>query len=316
MGKRMNLILLRGQVPTDRDYHEIKHNSLEQEDDIYSHIAYHMADKVEIVYWGRDRFVTYKEGVTVRWVDKLKHYKPTFEPTHIWARGGFPEYNVVLDKYPKVFKAYYGAGARFLPDRKDYNLILVDSEEQKIKAMQKFPKSNVELWFKPAPDNLIHDYDVPKIYDICYVANGSQAKIKGVKWIYRTIPKELSMLHLGTKSKYDPPKNVIRKRILRRDIFQEIKKCKVGIIPYDSIDSCPRAMVEMLACGLPVIALDTVRFWRDKYTDVQVVNKNDFWNKVKNAYPRENVALNYKNNLSIEKCAEYLKGIFNEPRIR
>jgi len=40
----------------------------------------------------------------------------------------------------------------------------------------------------------------------------------------------------------------------------------MGIVAVDSeIDSCPRVIPELLACGLPIVVLDKARFWKDKY---------------------------------------------------
>ena len=74
---------------------------------------------------------------------------------------------------------------------------------------------------------------------------------------------------------------------------EHMSKCKVGIVAVDpTVDSCPRVIPEMLACGLPIIVLDGTRFWVDKYIEGvynsrypyasgELATKEHFWSTVK-----------------------------------
>lgn len=259
----MNVLFLRGKVPTDRNPNEIKFNSLEEEDDVWTHLAMAMGDVVEVVYWGGKRRKRYSPQKSVVWTPSLKKYRPPFEPEIIFARGGFPEYHSVLKRYPAAFKIYYGAGRRHLPIKgfSDYQLTLQDSPRQLSRAKRKFPNIKHVLWTKPAPPQFYpRDVGEPKEYDVCYIANGGQAKIKRIPWVYKTVPEDLKVLHLGLPSGLKPPKNVTCKRVLKNDMPEWISKCWVGIIPYSRVDSAPRALPEMLACGLKVVVCDGVNY--------------------------------------------------------
>ena len=304
----MKLILLRGQVPQDRNPKEILFDRIEDCDDIYTQLAYRLGDQIGSVwYWGGKGQFNYGDRFAVTYHPDFR--KVVWHPEDgyvIWARGGFKEYKPILDNAKNAFKIYYGAGKNFMPDRPDYNLVLCDSKYQLGKVREKFPNTRAELWIKPAADNIIKPEDCRKQYDVCFVANEQQAERKRIPWVYKTKPKDISMLHLGSGYK----------RVLRKDIGHYMSKCRVGIIPYNEIDSCPRAMVEMLACGLPVVAMDTVRFWNEKYVSVNVSRKENFWETVQwylsGALRPGHVLDYYQNHLSLDKAAEYLKNLIKE----
>ena len=104
----------------------------------------------------------------------------------------------------------------------------------------------------------------------------------------------------------------------------------MGIVTVNSdIDSCPRVIPEMLACGLPIVVLDGVRFWKDKYIEStassrnpfstgEIANKENFWNFVESVLnnlklydPRKY----YEQNLSLTLAAKFLRGKIDEIRI-
>ena len=230
----MKLLFLRGQVPQDRNPKEICHKSLAEEDDVWTHLAYHLGDEAcEVVYWGGNRSVKYSDTCTIRWVKSLKNYVCSFEPDVVWARGGFDEYLPALKRYCGVTRVYYGSGVRFRPsDRLDYDLVLCDSAKQLQKVVDR--GYNGQLWIKPAVDTMFYPRDVKKKYDVGYVGDARysfRARIKNIKLAY-TVPKDLKMLHMGWSGKYKVPKNVTVKRKLRKDMAHQISKCKVIVVPY------------------------------------------------------------------------------------
>ncbi len=235
----------------------------------------------------------------------------------IFSRGGFKWQSEILKAHPESFKIYYGAGRRFVPDDNiKYDLVLCDSHRQK-KAIEQ-AGYNGQLFFKPAA-SCFKPHNVKKEYDVCYIANGQQAQFKGVQWVYETAPKNLKILHLGYPSKLTPPENVTCKRVDRIDMAKEISKCKVGIVPYfNKIDSGPRVIPEMLACGLPVYAANNLHLWKNKY-QVEVRAQWGFWQIVKDDLEMSRGLKNmfrnnrrwYNNNLSLKHAATHLREIIN-----
>jgi len=315
----MNWLFLRGSVPKDRNPKEIIFDSLDKCDDMWTHLFYNLLneeDYGEIWYGGGNREQKYAENYIERYVGSFKE-KPKFKPDIIFARGGFEEYDKLLQKYPDAFKVYYGAGKRHTPQSKlqEYNLTLQDSFERWQKARKKMPKCAHSMWVKPAADNIFFPVHENKEYDICFIANGSQANIKNIKWVYKTIPNKWSVLHLGIRSSYKPPKNIKCKRVLRKDMANEICKCRIGIVPYKSIDSTPRVIPEMLACGIPVIVMDSVHFPSDKYLigmSGAVSSQMTFWSVVNafiNNQKPNSIREHYLKNLSMEVTSKRLREV-------
>ena len=310
----MKLLMLRGAVPKDRNPKEIMFDSIDHDDDIWTNLAYGLGDEVEIAYWGGNRETVYDDKCVVRWVKSFKHYEPIFEPDIIWARGGFPEYLPILRRFPNAKKIYYGSGIRYIPnDDIKYHMVLCDTVAQKIKLAKK--GYNAKLYIKPSVD-IFKPIQVTKKYDIAFVANGGQAKIKNIKWVYKTVPKDLKVLHLGLPSKYKPPENVKCVRAIKSDMPKLLNMCKIGIIPYSSYDSAPRALIEMIACGLPIVVSDEVNIWQEKYIDDawtgEISNKKFFWDTVRSVLKRRKsfrARQYYEEYLDMYTAIEHLKEI-------
>lgn len=321
----MNLLMLRGQVPQDRNPQEIVFDKIEDCDDVWSNLFYSMLsnnDKGELWYWNGTRTKRFAHNFIERWLPTFQKHIIDFVPDVIFCRGGFQEYHDVLKRFPKAIKIYYGAGRRFLPQPGFYNydIILQDSLEQVKICKEKFSEALITLFIKPASDNIMYPINAEKEYNVCFPANGGQT-FKGHKFIYKTIPKDIKLLNLGNNPhKYKYPNNVTSYRVLRTEIAQHYAKCKVGIVAVNSnIDSCPRVIPELLASGLPIVVLDTVRFWKDKYivsgVTGELATKDNFWQVVRyvlrnlNKYDSRKY---YKENLSLSIAAKFLKGKINE----
>ena len=330
----MKFLMLRGQVPQDRDPSEIIFDNIFEVDDVWTVLFYSMLgtdDYGELWYWGGDRKKQFDVNFVERWVPTFADYSlryincktPTIEPDVIFCRGGFKEYHSILERFPKSIKIYYGASRRFLPQPgfSDYDIVLQDSPEQLKICKKRFPDLFSTLFIKPAADTVF--YHMPKAekeYDVCFPANGSQP-FKGHKFVYSTVPKDLKLLNLGNNPRnYKYHDNVMSYRVIRSEMVRHISKCKVGIVTVSGeIDSCPRVIPELLACGLPIIVLDDVRFWKEKYVVSGVTGefatRKNFWDVVKhvlNNIDKYNPRKYYEENLSIIHAAEYLRRKIDE----
>jgi hypothetical protein len=257
----MNFLLLRGSVPTDRSPNEIVFDSIKECDDVWSNLLYAMMapdDYGEIWYYGgHHREHNLAGNLIEKWIPDFKTYKTDFVPDVIFARGAFNEYNFVLYKFVNAITMAYGAGRRYLlqPGFQDYNIILQDSPEQVELCKQRFLKALITLFIKPASDNLFYPHpEIKKEYDICFPANGAQ-DFKGHTLVYPTLPPWFTLLNLGNNPRnFKYPSNVTSYRVLKTDMPKHIAKCKMGIVAVGAeIDSCPRVIPELLACGLPIV---------------------------------------------------------------
>jgi hypothetical protein len=315
----MNFLMLRGQVPQDRNPQEIVFDKLEEVDDMWTQLFYNLLeddDYGELWYWGGERVKQFKHNF-------LKCIDPGFIPDVIFCRGGFPQYHPVLERFPKAIKIYYGAGKRFLPQPGffDYGIILQDSPEQLKICRQELFNALAMLFIKPAADNIFYPMlEVKKEYDVCFPANGAQL-FKGHRFVYNTVPEDLKLLNLGNNPRnYRYPENVTSYRVLRSQMAENIAKCRVGIVAVQSqIDSCPRVIPEMLACGIPIVVLENIRFWKEKYIVSGVTGElatgENFWDVVKhvlNNVDRYNSRKYYEENLSLDHAAKFLRRKINE----
>lgn len=323
--------MLRGQIPQDRDPQEIVFDNIFEVDDMWTLLFYSMIgsdDYGELWYWGGTRNKVFDKNFMERWVPSFKTSVPDFMPDVIFCRGGFPEYHHILNRFPNAVKIYYGAGSRFLPQPgfHDYDIILQDSPEQVGVCKERFPNALTTLYIKPAADNIFYPMpEVKKEYDICFPANAAQT-FKGHKFVYSTVPKHLKVLNLGNRTdRFKHPKNVTSYRVLRQEMAENIAKCRIGIIAVESnVDSCPRVIPEMLACDIPIVVLEGVRFWVKKYLaqpireDLKtgvIAAKGNFWEAVewvlknrKMFSPRKY----YEKELSLKKAAEFIRSRIDE----
>jgi glycosyltransferase involved in cell wall biosynthesis len=263
----MRVLFLRGKV----DCRTQRVNWLEDSWDMWEHLASYMGDEVKILYAGGTRRVWYCDKVSVEWIDSFKCWHTKFKPDVIFARGGFDYYKPILERFPNAFRVYYGAGRRTHPKEK-YDMVLVDDERD--------VKDKEVLWTKPVAPHF-YERAVEKEFDVCYIANKQQADIKRIPWVYRTAPN-LKILHLGYQPRIKRP-NITQLRVSRGEMPEQISRCYVGIAPYTDYDSGPRAVAEMVACGLPVIVTPDTRCNYDVFR----CSKQNFWEFVEWVVSRE-----------------------------
>lgn len=320
----MKLLLLRGQVPQDRDPQQIMFGSLAECDDVWTQLAARLAedDYGEVWYWGGRRRVDYRDNFTERWIPDFGITEHDFDPDIIFARGGFVEYDQVLRRHPRAFKIYYGAGRRFLPTSAftDYDLILNDSPNQLAIVKEKIPHIKSSLFIKPVAENIFRPVPGSKEYDVIFVGNEMSSGIKGHGFLLPSIPRDLRVVQVGIASeklRRAYPNICFTGWIPRKHIPPLYGKSKVAICGCDTIDSCPRVIPEALACDCPLLVLDGVRLWQDKYiTDASgaVCSRLAFPEKL--SWMVENRGLfspyeHYRSNLSLDIAAEHLMRLCN-----
>jgi len=263
--------------------------SIKTDDDLYIQLFSELLnnDDTGVVFFksNKKRKIRYNDKITI-YSDYEKNadnrYAVFSSANIVMSRGGFQWQVDVLNSLPdKTIKIRYGAGRRFLPENEQYHLVLVDTEKQKEQVEAVYPNINTAIFLKPAARQFQPDNAVKKEYDVCYIANSQQARWKGLEWVYATAPKDLKILHLGYPPKQKGPQNITNKRINRIDMPGMINKCKVGIVPYwNGIDSCPRALIEMISCGLPVAMSNDTNIdlqSYDRYGTIIPLAKDEFW---------------------------------------
>lgn len=292
-------------------------------DDMWTQLFRHMTqdeDYGEIWYWSGNREKAYKDNFVERWMGSFKHNRQ-YNPDVIFARGGFPEYDVVLKRYPNAFKIYYGAGKRFYPQSKfkNYDLILCDTPKQLQYVQNHFPNSKAMLWAKPAAENIFKPINNEKKYDVAIVGNWSRRDLKDLSFAFSAISKDKNAVHIGIGNKsLRGHKNIHSTGwIARKNIADIYSTCKMAIVTCKTIDSCPRVIPEALACDIPLLVLDRVNFWQDKYITEKtgkLCGKEQFKSEINNVLtnldsfsPYEY----YKDNLSMSRAVQEIKAVYN-----
>lgn len=318
----MKLLFLRGGVPQDRDPKEIIYDNLDDNCDMWTHLAYELSKDGygEIWYYGGHagkRNHQFKDNFIERFKPHFFDRKHDFDPDVIFCRGGFPEYDQVLSRFPKAFKIYYGAGCRYLPKYKfkNYNLILVDSEKQLSHARSQYRHIDSDLLIKPAAESVLKPKEKKYKYDILFSVNAH--KRKGLDFFLNNLPPDLKSVVIGSVpqkiSKQFPHIDFTNQRLPRKDLPKFYSQSKVSICCSTSDDSCPRVIPESLCLDTPIAVLDSVHVWQNKYINDQtgiIKSQSEFFDGIKQMIsnldqynPREY----YLNNLSIEISANAIK---------
>jgi len=275
----VRILFLRGSVPPKSEHPEkLKYGFISECEDMWTQLFWMVTRNLgasgEVVYQGGTFHKDVDKIFSERWVPSIASYKPKIKPDVIIARGGFSYYDGLMKRMGSAFKVYYGAGERFYPtsDFTDYNLFFLDTPKQaeEVKVLQR--QAKVAMLVKPAA-SLFVPRPADKKYDVCFMANGSQAAIKGHEVFLKSMAGSgLSVVNVGNvderyvKMAEDLGVDVEWKGWhLRKHLPAILSSCKVGVVCSVTKDSCPRVIPEYLACGLPVVATEDVKFWREKY---------------------------------------------------
>jgi len=320
----MHVIFLRGSVPPAHEHPEkLVYDTIDNCEDMWTQLFYYYLKESgntgELIYEGSSRGLRVDNRFTELWVPSIKHYKPHKKPGMIICRGGFRYYEPFLRRYPKVKKVYYGAGKRFYPQGYDeYDLILTDSPRQ-LEVIQK-KKKPAALFIKPAA-TLFKPVSTEKTYDICFMANATQSRIKRHELLLNAFAgSEFRILNLGN---YDKRLRQLAKRLnviikwggwhRRKQLPRLISSCRVGICCSTNYDSCPRVIPEYLACNLPVVVTSNINFWDEQYINKDtgiLATEDELIDAVKALLKlRPKPRRYYESNLSMECAARYLDGL-------
>jgi len=323
----MRLLFLRGKVPTDRDPKQIMFNKLSENCDMWTQLAakISMGGCGRIWYWGGTRQVRYSGTFIETWLKSFGsgavNLACDFEPNTIFARGGFPEYDKILAEFPKAYKIYYGAGKRYFPQTKfkQYDLILVDTLEQRKGAQDRFSKTRVELLVKPAADNIFKPVvGQKKIYDVIFVGNESKGDMKGHRFVLSHIPPGLKVLVVGIASKKLKRKYqgvTFTGWVPRRKLPKYYAQSKIAVIACVEKDSGPRVLAEALACGCPVLVRAGLRCDVAKYVNSStgmITADCNFAQDVTMmvvSYEGFNAREYYLKNLSLDVAADHIRSM-------
>jgi len=269
------ILFLRGAVPSDRDPKQIMFDNIDECDDMWTQLCRSMVEGAkgygEVWYIRGQRTVKYSDNLVERWLPTFTDNRHDFNPDIIFARGGFQFYDDVLKRHPNAFKIYYGAGFKRVPSEKqfrNFDLILVDTPEQLISAKKKLPKHNIQLLVKPAADNIFKPAYGAKHFDAIMVGNYNRGVDKGHDLMLPRLSKQFLILSIG---KVPKKFNRVTQRqwIPRKDIPKCYSQAKVAIVCCGKEDSCPRVIPEALACNCPILVLERVNLWKDKYINKQ-----------------------------------------------
>jgi glycosyltransferase involved in cell wall biosynthesis len=298
-------------------------DKIEECDDMWTQLAREMCkdDYGEVWYWGGKRVVKYSEHFVERWVPSFDKTQVTFNPDIVFARGGFPHYDGILRSI-KGFKIYYGAGHRHVPQSKfkNYNLILADSHQQLAEIQKRFPQIKSSLFIKPAADNIFRPQVVDKKYDVLFVGNESKGDKKGHHFGLSLIPKTLSAVCVGIASKNLRslfPNVHFTGWIPRKEIPLFYAQSRIALVCAAKVDSCPRIIPEALACGCPLLVLDSVRFWKERYITQEsgVLSSKE---KIRDSLIQMLTQANdfkpyehYREHLTLSKSSEFIKNLSN-----
>jgi glycosyltransferase involved in cell wall biosynthesis len=172
------------------------------------------------------------------------------------------------------------------------------------------------LFTKPAARLFVPDEDVDKNYDVCFMANGTQRKIKRHAFMIKSLAGSgLTVLALGNQT---PELRRLAKKegldvtwkpwMLRKRLPRLISQCKVGLCCSNETDSAPRVISEYMACGLPVVVTKSVNIDQESYRG-KCVEDDKLIYGIKCAKKMKSSRPYYDRYMSIDVCAEDLKNL-------
>jgi len=232
-----------------------------------------------------------------KWVHNFKECLNYPSPTISFFRGGFKEYCKITQMNHKFFniRLYLGAGKRVTPQYNGrYSRILIEGDQDR--------KDDRIPFLKTCNPNIFFPKQEKEIYDICFISNFTQIKMKGQRFLFDKIMssdflQNKKIIHLGNEPQFGKKlaKNMGIKNIEflgwmdRKQVNNYLNKSKFGIVCSTQDDGCPRVSTEILCSGTPLLIRDTTRLL-PYYKNYGVVefNRDNFDDQIEYAFKNYN----------------------------
>jgi len=220
-----------------------------------------------------------------RWVRDFSEVYNYPSPEYTLFRGGFPEYDKVVNEKPKHFgkKLYLGTGKRIYPQYGgQYDCYLQED-------VKDFDVNKPCLpFYKTASPYIFHPLENIKVkYDICWPANFTQNRYKGQDYFMNLVGhcpklKSLRIIHCGNKpevgkkmaKKYNVTNIKFAGLVDRPTLNKYLNESKFGLCLSNRQDGCPRVATEILMSGTPMILRKMTRLL-PYYKEPGVIGAND-----------------------------------------
>lgn len=268
----MNVLMLRGQLPSDRAIEQIVFRTLDDNDDMWTHLAHEIAlqtgGRAEVWYEKGERVTRYNSRLTERWVPRYQSALCGFQPDIVFSRGGFPFQLEKVRQYPRAFKIYYGAGERAVPKAgQPWDLVLADTDEQRRVAESRGYAAS--MFIKPAADPVFKPTAARNpVFDVIMVANHNPNTNKGHRFVLPATAG-LRVLHVGLDRGRKWAANWPHVKFVgwrpRREHPEFYAQARVAVVWAIGKDSCPRVVPEALACDTPVVVSRSVTLNHELY---------------------------------------------------
>lgn len=229
------------------------------------------------------------------WVENFNEIIKLFPSPEIsFWRGGFREYDMATKLNPNYFgnKLYLGASKRTIPIYGGiYDKFLVEDDNS-------LDVTNSIPFYKTANPNIFKSLNLSIEYDLCWICNFSQIRMKGQEWFIKKISefkemKTLKIAHIGNDDyvgrklcyQYGVDNIDFLGYCGRSSITEILNKSKFGIVTSSVDDGCPRVITEILKSGCPLLIRNQTKLL-SYYKRFGVIEFGDDFNVITNALSR------------------------------
>lgn len=202
-----------------------------------------------------------------RWVTSFLETTKFPSPTISLFRGGFQEYDQLIQKNKMGTSLYLGTGKRVYPQfGGKYDFYLQEDLNDYQKQFKNLP------FYKTASPKIFKQYSKKYTWDICWPCNNTQWVYKGQEefvQIIRSSPflKKLKIIHCGNQSEklrtYCNKNGVTNIDFLcsisRPDMVDIINRSRFGLCMSNKQDGCPRIVTEIMSTKTPLLLSEQTR---------------------------------------------------------
>jgi len=287
---------------------------------------------------GDDYKIKYNDALTEQRLSDLVNLE-SWQPDVVIDRGGYKEYSRL--KRHKSLKnstlIYFGCGERYNPSKWgwmskfDYKIIFVDSPAQQAEVQATNPRAIVEVFHKPALENIFYPRQCEKQFDMCFNCH-REIWWKGGGWLAKRMPSNCKILRIGPKDQWFANERdkgrldvTFTGKISRCEVPAWACQAKIGIVcDNGEKDSGPRILPEFLAMNIPIIVRDTVNADLDLYVrpETGIVIRSDggrtpfynAYNQIMNNYEAYNPRRYYEKHFTLAHAAKHIIRVVEEAR--